>query len=158
MDNATRKIWSASSLGVFLREAPSTMAIILSMKPSPGLLLISTTIQSDMTVVPPVTALLSPPLSRITGADSPVIALSSTEAAPSITSPSAGICSPAFIYTISPFFSSVDLTCVILSFWPGDGRHGIPSAGPQRICLGLAPAFCDCLGKVAEQYGEPEDD
>ena len=121
MDNATRKIWSASSLGVFLREAPSTMAIILSMKPSPGLLLISTTIQSDMTVVPPVTALLSPPLSRITGADSPVIALSSTEAAPSITSPSAGICSPAFIYTISPFFSSVDLTCVILSFWPGDG-------------------------------------
>ena len=45
-------------------------------------------------MVPPVTALRSPPDSRITGADSPVIALSSTEAAPSMTSPSAGICSP----------------------------------------------------------------
>ena len=97
MDNATRKICSASSLGVFLREAPSTIAIILSMKPSPGLLLTRTTIQSDITVVTPVTALLSPPLSLITGADSPVMALSSTDAAPSTTSPSAGICSPALI-------------------------------------------------------------
>ena len=38
--------------------------------------------------VPPVTALRSPPLSRMTGALSPVMALSSTEATPSITSPS----------------------------------------------------------------------
>ena len=43
-----------------------------------------TTSQSDSTRVPPVTALRSPPLSRITGALSPVIALSSTEATPSI--------------------------------------------------------------------------
>jgi hypothetical protein len=47
-----------------------------------------TTIQSDSTRVPPVTAEKSPPDSRITGADSPVMALSSTEATPSMTSPS----------------------------------------------------------------------
>ena len=82
MERATRKICKAISLGVFLRAAPSTMAIILSKKLSPGSLVIFTTIQSDSTVVPPVTALRSPPASRITGADSPVMALSSTEAAP----------------------------------------------------------------------------
>ncbi len=46
-------------------------------------------------MVPPVTELRSPPLSRITGALSPVTAASFTEAMPSITSPSAGIMSPA---------------------------------------------------------------
>ena len=46
--------------------------------------------KSESTLVPPVTAERSPPDSRITGADSPVIADSSTEATPSITSPSPG--------------------------------------------------------------------
>ena len=45
--------------------------------------------------MPPVTAERSPPDSRITGADSPVIADSSTEPTPSTISPSAGITSPA---------------------------------------------------------------
>ena len=45
--------------------------------------------------VPPVTAERSPPASRITGADSPVIADSSTEPTPSMISPSAGMTSPA---------------------------------------------------------------
>ena len=40
--------------------------------------------------MPPVTAERSPPASRMTGADSPVIADSLTEATPSITSPSCG--------------------------------------------------------------------
>ena len=84
------------------------MAIILSRKLSPGSLVTATTIQSDRTVVPPVTALRSPPLSRMTGADSPVMALSSTEAAPSMTSPSAGICSPALTRTISPFLRAAE--------------------------------------------------
>ena len=53
---------------------------------------IRTLIQSEITCVPPVTADRSPPLSRITGADSPVIAASSTEATPSMTSPSPGSC------------------------------------------------------------------
>ena len=119
--NATNKICNAISLGVFLREAPSTIAIILSRKLSPASLVISITNQSEVTVVPPVTALLSPPLSLITGADSPVIALSSTDAAPSITSPSAGICSPAFTITISPFLSNADETFIISSFLSTEG-------------------------------------
>ena len=41
--------------------------------------------------MPPVTAERSPPASRITGADSPVIADSSTEPTPSMISPSAGM-------------------------------------------------------------------
>ena len=61
-----------------------------------------TTSQSESTRVPPVTALRSPPLSRMTGALSPVIALSSTEAMPSITSPSLGMNSPASTTITSP--------------------------------------------------------
>ena len=67
-------------------------------------------ISSDSTRVPPVTALRSPPLSRMTGADSPVMADSSTVAAPSITSPSAGIVSPARATTTSPLRRSLALT------------------------------------------------
>ena len=78
-----------------------------SRKVSPGFTLIRTTIQSDSTVVPPVTAEKSPPDSRMTGADSPVIALSLTEATPSMTSPSPGIISPASTTTTSPRRSSL---------------------------------------------------
>ena len=73
----------------------------------PGSCVISTTIRSESTRVPPVTALRSPPASRITGADSPVTADSSTEAMPSITVPSPGITSPASTTTTSPRWSSV---------------------------------------------------
>ena len=100
--SATRRMVSAISLGVFWRLAPSTIAIMRSRNASPGLTVTRTTSQSDSTVVPPVTALKSPPDSRITGADSPVMALSFTEATPSITSPSAGIMSPASTSTTSP--------------------------------------------------------
>src|SRR6185437_456090 len=61
----------------------------------PGLEVIRTTIRSDSTVVPPVTADRSPPDSLITGADSPVMADSSTAATPSTTSPSPGMTWPA---------------------------------------------------------------
>ena len=64
--------------------------------------MIRTLIQSERTFVPAVTAERSPPDSRITGADSPVIADSSTEAMPSAISPSPGIISPAEIMTTSP--------------------------------------------------------
>ncbi|MCY1220169.1 hypothetical protein D9M72_321720 [compost metagenome] len=77
------------------------------MKLSPGLVVMRATIQSDRTRVPPVTDEKSPPDSRITGADSPVMALSSTEATPSITSPSPGIISPACTSTTSPRRSAV---------------------------------------------------
>ena len=101
--SATNKIVSAISLGVFARLAPSTMLIIRSRNDSPGLTEMRTTNQSDSTRVPPVTDEKSPPDSRTTGADSPVMALSSTVAMPSMTSPSRGIMSPVSIKTTSPF-------------------------------------------------------
>ncbi len=97
---------SASSLGVLRRSAPSTIAIMRSRKDEPGWEVTLTLSQSETTVVPPVTAERSPPLSRITGADSPVIAASLTEATPSTISPSAGMTSPASTSTISPGASS----------------------------------------------------
>src|SRR3989440_3114633 len=106
MVKAAIRMLSAISLGVLCRLAPSTRAIMRSRKVSPGLALICTTIQSESTRVPPVTADRSPPLSRMTGADSPVMADSSTEATPSTTSPSPGIRSPASTSTRSPLRSS----------------------------------------------------
>ena len=93
---------SAISFGVFCRKAPSTRAIIRSRKVEPWPAVILTLIQSEMTSVPPVTAERSPPDSRMTGADSPVIAASLTEATPSTTSPSPGIRSSALTSTRSP--------------------------------------------------------
>src|ERR1017187_6226099 len=95
-------ILRAISLGVFWRWAPSTRAIIRSRKVSPGLEVMRTLIQSLNTLVPPVTALRSPPDSRMTGALSPVMADSSTLAMPSMTSPSPGMVSPASTMTVSP--------------------------------------------------------
>ncbi len=95
-------MFSAISFGVFCRAAPSTRLIIRSMKVLPGSVVIRTTMRSESTLVPPVTALRSPPDSRMTGADSPVIADSSTDATPSTTSPSPGMTSPASQTTRSP--------------------------------------------------------
>ncbi len=93
--SAASRMFSAISFGVLRRSAPSTRAIMRSRNDWPGSWVISTTIRSEVTRVPPVTALRSPPDSRMTGADSPVIADSSTVAMPSITVPSPGISSPA---------------------------------------------------------------
>src|SRR5262245_41504259 len=103
----------AISFGVFCRSAPSTSAIMRSRKVSPGFDVIRTLIWSESTRVPPVTAERSPPASRITGADSPVIADSSTEATPAMISPSPGINSPAETITISPFRSFVAATVCV---------------------------------------------
>ena len=81
----------------------------------PGSDVICTTIRSESTFVPPVTAQRSPPLSRMTGADSPVIADSSTDAMPSMTSPSPGIVSPAETTTMSPLRSWAAGICSISS-------------------------------------------
>ena len=98
---------SAISFGVFWRSAPSTSLIMRSMKVEPGAAVMRTRIQSEITWVPPVTAERSPPDSRITGANSPVIAASLTEATPSMTSPSDGMVSPASTSTTSPTFRLV---------------------------------------------------
>ncbi len=103
---AASRMFRAISLGVLRRSAPSTRAIMRSRNEWPGSWVISTTIRSEVTRVPPVTALRSPPDSRMTGADSPVIADSSTVAMPSITVPSPGISSPASTTTTSPRVSS----------------------------------------------------
>ena len=87
------RMFRAISFGVFWRLAPSTRLIMRSRNPSPGSAVTRMMSQSESTRVPPVTALRSPPASRITGALSPVTALSSTEAMPSTISPSAGMMS-----------------------------------------------------------------
>ncbi len=102
-----KSIVSAISPGVFCLVAFSTIDIILSINVFPASLVILIFIRSEITFVPPVTELLSPPDSLITGADSPVTADSSTKAIPSITSPSPGIISLASQRTMSPFFKSV---------------------------------------------------
>ena len=95
----------AISLGVFCRLAPSTRAIMRSRNVSPGFEVILTTIRSDSTRVPPVTDERSPPDSRMTGADSPVMADSSTEAMPSTMSPSPGMTWPGVTTHRSPSWS-----------------------------------------------------
>ncbi len=82
------------------------------MNVEPCAAVIRTLIQSDRTCVPPVTAERSPPDSRMTGADSPVIAASLTEATPSTTSPSDGMMSPASTSTRSPTLRLVPGTVV----------------------------------------------
>ena len=73
----------------------------------PGSAVMRTTIRSESTLVPPVTEDRSPPDSRITGADSPVMVDSSTLARPSMISPSEGMTSPASQITTSLSRSSV---------------------------------------------------
>src|SRR5664279_2255537 len=67
-----------------------------------------------MTVVPAVTAERSPPDSRRTGADSPVMTDSSTMAAPATISPSAGIASWAGTSTSSPLRKSSEGTVSVV--------------------------------------------
>ncbi len=147
------RMFSATSFGVFCREAPSTSAII-GTKVSPGLLVMVTTMRSESTVVPPLTAHRSPPDSRITGADSPVMADSSTLAMPSTTSPSPGMTWPATTTTRSPGRrsaagtsrpSSMTATAVVLAL-------------RSDAACALAAALGDGLGDVGEQHGQPQPD
>ena len=117
MVSPTKRVFNAISLGVFWRDAPSTRAIILSRNDSPGLDVILIFSQSLTTVVPPVTDEKSVPASRVTGADSPVMADSSTDAIPSMTSPSFGMVSPAFTSTTSSFFNSEAFTIISVPFF-----------------------------------------
>src|ERR1019366_6576368 len=110
-----KRMFRAISLGVFCRSAPSTRAIMRSRKVSPGFDVTFTLIWSESTRVPPVTAERSPPDSRMTGADSPVMADSSTEATPTIISPSDGTNSPADTRTTSPARSFELCTCSVRS-------------------------------------------
>ena len=128
-----------------------------SRKVEPCAAVMRTLIRSDSTRVPPVTAERSPPLSRITGRDSPVIADSSTEATPSTISPSAGIRSPASTRTRSPS----------LSVWARTGsncRRRPAAAWPWSRCACAASVAACALprpsatasAKVGEQHRDPQ--
>ena len=98
----------------------------------------------------------------MTGAISPVTALSSTEAMPSTISPSAGMMSPASTRKRSPLRKA------------GGGNHGhilrrstswravqflglgLLAGLAQRLGLGLAAPFGHRFGEVGEQHGEPQ--
>ena len=158
MERPASRMLSAISFGVFCRSAPSTRAIMRSRKVAPCWAVTRTLIQSEITCVPPVTAERSPPLSRMTGADSPVIAASLTEATPSITSPSDGMRSPVSTSTTSPCLSWVAGNALPFGVRNvgqplGDGL-GLGLA--QGRGLRLAAAFGDRLGEVGEQHREPE--
>ena len=164
MVSEASRMFSAISFGVFCRAAPSTRAIIRSMNVSPGLEVIFTTIRSDSTFVPPVTADRSPPDSRMTGADSPVIADSSTEATPSTTSPSPGMICPASTTTWSPR-RQLGGRHLLLAVPVAPGRQSTQPAGDgvglgpaQRLGLRLAAALGDGLGQVGEDHGQPQPD
>ncbi len=106
--------------------------------------------------MPPVTAERSPPDSRMTGADSPVIADSSTDATPSMISPSAGMNSPASTSTTSPLRR---LAAGTTSVRPDRGEALGDGLGPrlaQRVGLRLAAPLGHRLGEVGEQHRQPE--
>ena len=117
-----------------------------------------TLIQSESTCVPPVTAERSPPDSRMTGADSPVIAASLTEAMPSITSPSDGMMSPASTSTTSPTFRlGAGDELVVRPVRAGEQLGlRLGARPPQRVGLRLAAPLGDRLGEIGEQHREPE--
>jgi hypothetical protein len=153
------RIVRAISLGVFCRLAPSTSAIMRSRKVLPCSAVMRTTMRSLSTRVPPVTALRSPPLSRITGADSPVMADSSTLAMPSTTSPSPGMTSPASQTTRSPTaqVGGRHLLLLAAAVAPISRRATISvRARRSAVGLGLAAAFGQGLGEVGEEHREPE--
>ena len=156
---AASRMVSAISLGVFRRFAPSTMLIIRSRKVSPGLAVTRTMSQSERTRVPPVTALRSPPLSRMTGALSPVTALSSTEAIPSTTSPSAGIELPgADQHDVAlAKVGGRNLGPRRIRLRPGQAvRDEVLPRPAQRLRLGATPPLGHRLGEVGEEHREPE--
>ena len=90
----------------------------------------------------------------MTGADSPVIADSSTEAMPSITVPSPGITSPASTTTRSPRGSSDAATLAAV----GQPRGGLGAHRAQRGGLGAAAALGQRLGEVGEDDRQPQPD
>ena len=89
--------------------------------------------------MPPVTELRSPPDSRMTGADSPVIADSSTLAMPSTTSPSPGITSPATTTTRSPGRSWVAETSSVAPDCVTAGERSSRSWRARRVAACALP-------------------
>ena len=155
--SAASRIVSAISLGVFWRRAPSTIAIMRSRKPWPFSIVTRMTMRSLMTRVPPVTALRSPPLSRMTGADSPVMAASSTLAMPSIDLAVGGDHVAGFADDEVAFLQERRGNFFFAAVSQAAG-HRVLARLAQAVGLGLAAAFGDGFGEVGEEHGEPEPD
>ena len=155
--NASR-MDSAISFGVRERLAPSTIAIMRSRNPSPSRLVTRTTSQSDSTRVPPVTEEKSPPASRSTGADSPVTALSLTEATPSTTSPSAGMIVVCFDQheIAAPKRARLDGLELALLAPHQPLRVNVLAHRSERRRLRFAAPFGHRLCEVCEQHGQPQ--
>ena len=149
---------SAISLGVRWRRAPSTSAIILSRKDSPGPAEMRTMIRSDSTVVPPVTPDRSPPASRMTGADSPVIAASLTTRAAFDHFAVAGNDLVRFDDdpVAGPQLDRGDLLDRLVGA-QAKGRRGDARLA-QRLGLRLAALLGDRGGEIGEQDGQPQPD
>jgi hypothetical protein len=94
--------------------------------------------------------------SRMTGADSPVIADSSTEAMPSMTSPSPGISSPAATRRRRPCagWRGVDLRCRCRPC--GGACDQLLARGAQGAGLRLAAALGHRLGEIGEDDREQQ--
>ena len=131
-----------------------------SMNVEPGAAVIRTLMRSDSTVVPPVTAERSPPASRMTGADSPVIADSLTEAKPSMISPSLGMMSPGFDQhdVADAQVERVDALINVAERLGVDEALGAQVAArlAQEFRLRLAATLRDRLGEIGEQHREPQ--
>ncbi len=148
----------AISLGVFWRLAPSTRVIMRSRKVWPRSAVMRTTIRSESTLVPPVTAERSPPDSRMTGADSPVMADSSTEAMPSMISPSEGMRSPASQTTRSPLARVGRGHPLLGPVGEQAAGLGLGAHPAQGVGLRLAPSLGHGLGEVGEDDGQEQPD
>ena len=123
---------------------------------SPGSDVMRTLIQSERTRVPPVTAERSPPDSRMTGADSPVMADSSTDATPSMISPSPGMNSPAFDHDEVAFAQARSRTRSRSCRPAQTVRDGFRAGLAQRVGLRLAATFGHRFGEVGEDHREPQ--
>ena len=138
MVSTASRMVRAISLGVFWRLAPSTSVIIRSRKVLPRSAVIRTTMRSESTLVPPVTAERSPPDSRMTGADSPVMADSSTDATPSTISPSEGM-SVARLAHHQVAFGQLRRRHQLLG---AVGRGAGALRSPSASCAGCRPGPC----------------
>ena len=154
------KIDSANSFGVFWRSAPSTSAIIRSMNVAPGAEVIFTLMKSERTVVPPVTAERSPPASRMTGADSPVIAEFVDRGHTFDDVAVAGDDLACFdehdvaesqVERVHPFHQTIEARGIGVA--PGER---VAARAAQGVGLRLAPPFGDGFGEIRKQHREPE--
>ena len=114
--------------------------------------------RSESTVVPPVTALRSPADSRITGADSPVIADSSTVAnlLDAITIAGDDLTGLDDDLVTDSQALAGDLLLGPIGEQPSG--HRVDPRLPQGGCLFLAAALGNGLGKIVEDKGRPEPD